>query len=141
MRYSPKEAAARAGYQNPEKSGLKLMSRSDIAARIKELTPCHTSRSEVEAALRRLAFGGIGDVIKLITAENPIELDHDRLELLQIAELKYSKNGVEVKLFDRIKALQTLAQLAEAAEEGGDSGFFQALNKSAGRLQGEDYAI
>ena len=133
-RYSPKEAAARAGYKNPETAGLRLLSRPHIAERVGALCQKHIDRKEIEAALRRLAFGGIGDVIRLITAPDVAELEFDKMDLLQISELKYSKNCVEVKLYDRIKALQALVQLAETAAEGGEGGFFEALNKTAGRL-------
>ncbi len=138
MHYSPKEAAARAGLPHPEKDGLKLLSKSKIRDRIEELTHPKTRRGEVEAGLRRLAFGDLSDVIRLMTAENIADLEPEKMDLMLISELKYSKNGVEVKLFDRMKALIKLGELAEATAENGEEGFFEALERSAATLGSDE---
>ena len=138
MGFSPKEAAAKSGLPCPERDGLKLLSKERIKARIEELTLQKTRRQEVEAGLRRLAFGDLSDVIRLITAESVGELEPEKMDLMLISELKYSKNGVEVKLFDRIKALGKLVELAEATAESGEEGFFEALNKSAATLGSDE---
>ena len=134
MGFSPKEAAARVGFANPEKSGIKLMSQEKIRERIEEMSGPKVKLREVEAGLRRLAFGDLSDVIRLITAEKVSELEPEKMDLLLISELKYSKNGVEVKLFDRMKAMLKLAELAEIAAESGEEGFFEALERSANSL-------
>lgn len=138
MRYSPREAAARAGFSEPQKDGLKLLSKPRIQERIGELTLPRTHRQEIESGLRRLAFGDLSDVIRLITAENMKDLEPEKMDLMLISELKYSKNGVEVKLFDRMKALLKLAELAEAAAESGEEGFFEALERSAHNLGSDE---
>ena len=138
VHYSPKEAAARAGLTNPEKSGLRLLAKSSIKQRIEELLRPKIQLSEVESGLRRMAFGDISDVIRLITAEKVSELEPEKLDLMLVSELKYSKNGVEVKLFDRTKAMLKLAELAEFAAESGEEGFFEALNKSAATLGSDE---
>lgn len=134
MNYSPKEAAARAGFPNPEKSGLKLRGKASIRERIEELSEPKVKLREVESGLRRLAFGDLSDVIRLISAEKPSELEPEKMDLMLISELKYSKNGVEVKLFDRMKAMLKLAELAELSAQSGEEGFFEALERSANSL-------
>ena len=124
----------RSGFASPEKSGIKLFSEEKIRQRIEELSGPKVKLREVEAGLRRLAFGDLSDVIKLITAENTADLEPEKMDLLLISELKYSKNGVEVKLFDRMKAMLKLAELAELAAESGEEGFFEALERSAAGL-------
>ncbi len=138
MHYSPREAAAKAGLKNPEKSGLKLLAMPQIKSRIEELSRPKIRLGEVESGLRRLAFGDLSDVIRLITTENISDLSLEKMDLMLVSELKYSKNGVEVKLFDRMKALLKLAELAEAAAESGEEGFFEALNKSAAALGSDE---
>ena len=135
MNFTPKEAAARAGFMNPEKTGLKLLAKEGIRERIEELSGPKVRLREVEAGLRRLAFGDLSDVIRLITAEKVSDLEPEKMDLLLVSELKYSKNGVEVKLFDRMKAMLKLAELAELAAESGEEGFFEALEKSANKLE------
>lgn len=134
MGFSPKEAAARAGIPHPEKGGFKLSGQEKIRERIEELSGPKVKLREVEAGLRRLAFGDLSDVIRLITAEKVSDLEPEKMDLLLISELKYSKNGVEVKLFDRMKAMLKLAELAEIAAESGEEGFFEALERSAHSL-------
>ena len=110
------------------------MGQDKIRERIEELSGPKVKLREVEAGLRRLAFGDLSDVIRLITAEKVSELEPEKMDLLLISELKYSKNGVEVKLFDRMKAMLKLAELAEIAAESGEEGFFEALERSANSL-------
>lgn len=124
----------RSGFANPEKSGIKLFSEEKIRQRIENLSGPKVKLREVEAGLRRLAFGDLSDVIKLITAESTADLEPEKMDLLLISELKYSKNGVEVKLFDRMKAMLKLAELAELTAESGEEGFFKALERSAAGL-------
>lgn len=114
-----------------------MLSKPPIKERIKELTQPEIKLSEVEAGLRRLAFGDLSDVIRLISAEKISELEPEKMDLMLISELKYSKNGVEVKLYDRMKAMCRLAELAEQTAEIGEEGFFEALEKSAASLECE----
>ncbi len=130
----PFEAAAKSGYIFPQRAALKLMGKKDILSEIKKNAPSTPKTSEIAAGLRRLAFGSVADVIRLITAEDIKSLNPDELELSAITELKFSKGGgIEVKLCDRIKALDALKSLADG-EEKSDGGLFEALEKSAEML-------
>ena len=126
---SPKEAALRAGYKiNVQKKADLLMSRKDIAEQISKYNAslaCHTG--EVEAGLKRLAFGSIDDAIKLLYCDEQIP---EGLDLFNVSEIKRGKNGVEIKFFDRQKALEKLCELAPAAQDGAKP-LYKALDESA----------
>ncbi|MEF9853546.1 MAG: terminase small subunit [Hydrogenoanaerobacterium sp.] len=97
---------------------------------------------EVREGLYRLAFGSTTDAVKLLffeEAPSPAELSG--LDLFHIAEVKRGKNGVEVKLFDRFKAMEALARIAQA-EEAGDGAlpFYSAILGSVNdEADGESY--
>ncbi len=73
------------------------------------------TREDVVRRLAELAYGKANDCVKLIL-EGPGELDG--LDLSLLSELKRNDKGtVEIKLVDRLQALEQLAQLAQ---DGGD---------------------
>ena len=93
-----------------------------------------------EDALRRLAqlaFGRANDAVRL--ALSPREVDPGGLDLSAVSEFKITdKGGVEVKLVDRVRALEALWGLLE--ESGGGAGeLYQALEDAAGRLEEGEY--
>ncbi len=83
-------------------------------------------RRDVARRLAELAFGKPNDCVKLAlgTGENV-----DKLDLSLLSELKRSEKGaLEVRLVDRLRALEQLAQMAQ--EEGSDlEAFLRALQK------------
>ncbi|WP_312643397.1 terminase small subunit [Hydrogenoanaerobacterium sp.] len=85
--------------------------------------------AQVKAGLHRLAFGSIADAVKLLFFEDAPTTDElTELDLFHIAELKRGKNGVEVKFFDRFKAMELLAGLAEDKSKEEDAlPFYQAI--------------
>lgn len=84
----------------------------------------------VEEGYKKIAFGDITDAVKLVFAEDyPQNLS--KLNLFTISELKRAKGGgLEVKFFDRLKALECLSQLDSGSEKV-DLSFYQALEKSS----------
>ena len=90
-----------------------------------------------EDALRRLAqlaFGRANDAVRL--ALNPREVDPGELDLSAVAELKVTdKGGVEVKLVDRVRALETLCGLLGESGNGGAEELYRALEDAAGQLE------
>ena len=81
------------------------------------------AREEKETAregFRRLAFGSIGDAVRLLYAE-PGELcpkELEKLDLFPVSEMKRGKDGqLELKFYDRLKALQCLSQEEGTEEE------------------------
>ena len=82
------------------------------------------TRADVARRLAELAFGKANDCVRLaLDAGAPLE----KLDLGLLSEIKRNDKGtVEIKLIDRLRALEQLAQTA--GEEKTDvAGFLQAL--------------
>lgn len=76
-------------------------------------------RSQVMAGLERLAFGDFRDAAMLVLREElPTEEEMQTLDLYNISEIKRDKGGgVEVKFFDRQKALEKMMEYAGNADQ------------------------
>ena len=86
------------------------------------------TRDDVARRLAELAFGKANDCVRLVMEEDP---QLKKLDLSLLTEVKRNDKGtVEVKLVDRLKALEQLALLAQ------DQG--QDLESFLKALQGED---
>lgn len=88
--------------------------------------------------LRRLAFGEIRDAVSLLfESEDSIVEKLPRLDLFNVSEIKRVKGGgMEIKFFDRLKALDRLLQEADDSDTAAVS-FYEALERSAARSNGE----
>jgi len=74
------------------------------------------SREDVTRRLAELAFGQPNDCVRLALEECS---DLEGLDLSLLSEIKRSEKGmVEIKLIDRLKALEQLAQSAESGNDG-----------------------
>ena len=81
-------------------------------------------RQDVTRRLAELAFGKANDCVKLVLEEN---LCLDELDLSLLSEVKRNEKGtVEIKLIDRLRALEQLAQTAGEEKTDVDA-FLQAL--------------
>ena len=82
------------------------------------------TREDVARRLAQLAFGKANDCVKLVLEDN---VSLDKLDLSLLSEVKRNDKGtVEVRLIDRLRALEQLQLLAE--ENGGDvEAFLRAL--------------
>ena len=70
------------------------------------------SFSEVRAGLVRLAFGSVNDPVALVFSDQPTPYAIAHSDLFNVSEIKRVKGGgVEVKFFDRQKALEKLLEL------------------------------
>ena len=82
-----------------------------------------------EDALRRLAqiaFGRANDCVRLVLEDDP---PIGELDLTLLSEVKRSEKGaIEVRLADRIRALEELLQ-AGAADDGAAAAFFAAVEE------------
>ena len=101
------------------------MKEKSLKKRIKE---GQIQRDDVVRRLAELAFGRANDCIKLVMSSDP---PMDKLDLSLLSEVKRSEKGaVEVRLFDRLRALEQLALLAQ--ENGQDlEQFLKALQPEA----------
>lgn len=125
------EAALLAGFTVlPRKTGERLLTNKSIRNEIIRLESENQAlKNEALAGFRRLAFGSIGDAVKLVTgqAENI-----DNLDLFMVSDIKMPKGGgMEIKFYDRQKALESLAQLENYSENNSAIPFYKALEKSA----------
>ena len=86
-------------------------------------------RQDVTRRLAELAFGKANDCVKLALEENPCL---DKLDLSLLSEVKRNDKGtVEIKLIDRLRALEQLAQTAGEEKTEVDA-FLQALQGGEG---------
>ena len=76
-----------------------------------------------------LAFGRANDCVRLALEDDP---KLDKLDLSLLSEIKRNEKGtVEIRLIDRLKALEQLAQAA--GQEGADpEEFLRALQSASG---------
>ena len=82
----------------------------------------------------RLAFGSIADCIQLLYMETPTLQRLEAMDLFMISEIKKPKDGaMEIKFFDRIKALEKLSEAQEDTHEK-SLPFYRALERSADML-------
>ena len=81
-------------------------------------------RQDVTRRLAELAFGKANDCVRLALEDEP---KLDKLDLSLLSEVKRNDKGtVEIKLIDRLRALEQLAEVAEEDKSDIDS-FLQAL--------------
>ena len=86
-------------------------------------------RQDVTRRLAELAFGKANDCVRLALEDEP---KLDKLDLSLLSEVKRNDKGtVEIKLIDRLRALEQLADVAEEEKNGMDS-FLQALKDGDG---------
>ena len=76
----------------------------------------HVSRADVTRRLAELAFGKANDCVRLALEDDP---KLGKLDLSLLSEVKRNDKGtVEIKLIDRLRALEQLAAVAgESAAE------------------------
>lgn len=135
-----REAAAKSGYLFPEKSAARLLKRKEIRSCIEELDKQRRAdRRDVAQGYVRLAFGCVSDAIKLLYADNAQEKEIEEMDLFNISEIKRKKGGdIEIKFFDRLKALEKLQQLSDEKEAATGAALYSAIASSASALK-EDF--
>ena len=76
--------------------------------------------------LAQIAFGRANDCVRLVLEDDP---PIGELDLTLLSEVKRSEKGaIEVRLADRIRALEELLQ-AGAADDGAAAAFFAAVEE------------
>lgn len=131
-----REAAKKSGYVNPEKAGIRLMTRKDITDEIDSIRTKKIRSEEINQGLKRLAFGSVADALKIVLSENTGDFDIESMDFFNIAEIKKPKGGgIEIKFFDRLKALEKLSALCEKTDDDSSLPFYEAIRKSAKALE------
>ena len=136
---NPAEAAAKSGFGLcPEIQARKLLAKPHIREMIESLKKeDRISAYEVSSGLRRIAFASSADAVKLLLSDDLQNIDIDALDLFNVAEIKKPKGGgIEIKFFDRIKALEKLGDLSVGDIQDAGQSFYEALEKSASSLSG-----
>ena len=138
---NPREAAIRAGWPpgRAEGEALAMLAREEIQEAIREYPLDEALGDAAAAGYLRLAFGSQSDAVRLalMGEEEPL-LDLDQLDLFGVSEIKKAKGGgFEVKLANRLEALDRLAALAQKRGQEGD-GFYQAILAAAKEQNEQD---
>lgn len=122
----------------PEKSAVRLLSKKEIQNEIQRIDKKRKqSEADISAGYFRLGFGCVSDAVKLIFSEDITEEKIDGLDLFNVSEIKRKKGGdVEIKFFDRLKALQQLYEMSERADSS-EASIFDAIRKGASALKGD----
>lgn len=129
-----RETAAAMGLRDPAKQGEKMLANEQVMAAIRSLAQKSAVQGEAASGLRRIAFGSVADAVRLML-EGGENLNLDALDLFCVSEIKMPKGGgMEIKFFDRIKALERLSALNEPTA-GAVNPFVEALQKGADRLR------
>lgn len=111
--------------QNPETCNEQCMS-------------CHrrfNCRKRVLIGYERLAFGSTCDAFRLLMSDSDSSIDASELNLYNVSEIKKPKDGaMEIKFFDRLKALEYLGNSPK--DDGGAGSLYEALNRCAVNIGG-----
>lgn len=113
------ESAVRAGFSRDTAlaEGMSILKKKKYQKTISELMSDTVHSSQlVKAGLERLAFGSSNDAVYLVFSEDmPSPEKISSLDLFNVSEIKKVKGGgVEVKLFDRQKAMEKMYEYASS---------------------------
>ena len=126
----PELATAAAGCGD----GYRMLERKNVCRRLEQMREAAAGQVCREDAVRRLAqlaFGRVNDAARL--ALHSGEADLETLDLSAVAELKVTdKGGVEIKLIDRIRALEVLCGLLSEEKAEGAGELYRVLADAAG---------
>lgn len=115
-----REAAVRAGC-SPDSAaadGMQMLSSAWCRRYLTQLAaqPPLPLQQLVTAGLVRLAFGDANDAAKLVFAEKISPEELRGLDLFHVTGIKCDKNGIEIRLADRLSAMTKLLECAGAAD-------------------------
>ena len=133
-------AAACAGFAMPQLAAHRLLARDDVSSEIrKQIEGAGKMPGEAAQGYRRLSFGSAADAVRLMKNWDGITQEEiEKLDLFNVAEIKLPKSGgIEIKFFDRLKALEKLENACKSAEVSG-SALLEALREGAGNLGGDE---
>lgn len=134
-----REAAAKSGYRFAERTAAKLLGRRDIIAQIEKTdNEAKNRRADIIAGYYRLAFGCVSDAVRLLLED---EIDKSKLEemdLFLVSDIKKPKGGgLEIKFFDRLKALDKLDELVSRSGDSASGSLYSAIERGAEAIRRE----
>lgn len=107
-----------------------LMMNDSIREEIKKIYEIKKQNFSIKAEIgyERLAFGEVSDSIKLIFTKDLDKNQIKNMNFFNISEIKKLKDGtIEIKFFDRMKALEKLHQIEINRSENEVLPFYSAL--------------
>lgn len=136
------EAAVKAGFGRDTAlaEGIACLRDKSCQHLISELDSLINGDSTVISGLKRLVFGSCADAVTLaFSDELPSSQVMDKLDLFNVSEIKRVKGGgVEIKLFDKLKALEKLYEIENTLNNYGKTDILiEALAASAGEPENE----
>lgn len=137
-------AARAAGYKHPRESFVALTEREEIAEGVTRAAQAYRGmmRASSAAGLWRLAFGNPSDAVSLCFDDTGARERLYDLDLFNVSEIKAMERGIEIRFFDRIKALEKLHEMLGDDHADAPSGLIEALTQGARSLaQGDDDAV
>lgn len=135
-----REAATKSGYMFPEKNAIRLLKKKEVAEEIERIDKeKRATKTDIVSGYYRLAFGCYTDAVSLVFKEDITGEDLQKMDLYNIAEIKRKKGGdIEIKFFDRLKALEHLEEITEGSEKSSALSLYSAIEKGAAALRDED---
>lgn len=113
------QAAIRAGYskKNAHKIGPELVGKTRISAHIRKAIEKRSERTEIKQddVLKELCNIGFSNLTDYLTVSNGVVTikDFDGItkdKLSAVSSVKQTRDGVEIKLYDKIKALEDIGK-------------------------------
>ena len=125
----PEQAAAEVG----RRDGYTMLAKRATQQKLEQMRCAaadQLKREDVLRQLARLAFGRVDDAVRLALCRGEVEISG--LELSAISELRVAEKGVEVKLVDRVRALETLWRLLGESGGAQQDELYRALTELGG---------
>lgn len=132
-------SARSAGFRNPDSEGERLLCNEKICAELERLSELRGRLLSAMSVIgyQRLAFGSAADAASLLFEENPSRETLGKMDLFLVSEIRRPKDGaMEIKFFDRARALEKLASLSMERESS--SSLYDAIGSVAERSEGDD---
>lgn len=138
-----KEAAIQSGFdkKNAQKIATRLLEDKGIISFIKKIQKEINDDDIVQsviAGFKRLAFSSSSDVLNIIAlTKEELLLSIGQLDLFHVSEIKMPKeNAIEIKFFDRFKALEKLMDIVDMKKDSQTANnFYNALKISADNIK------
>ncbi len=115
-----REAAIRAGCppDSAADDGLQMLHSPACRRYLAQLAqqPPLPLQELVTAGLARLAFGDANDAVRLAFSGELSDETLCMLDLFPVTSIKHDKNGIEIKLADRLSAMEKLLECANSAD-------------------------
>lgn len=138
LRWMDPERAAR---ESGAEDGCALLQKKSVKKKLQRMRECaaDVGHEDVIRRLCELAFGRANDAVKLALGEELSQEEIERLDLSAVSEFKRGSNGsVEIKLIDRVRALELLHDLLGTADDGAAAEFFRAMGEEQEDDEWED---